>query len=66
MPPAHPEIRVKLTGTDGNAFAIMAKVSLAMKRAGLPQSEIDAFRADAMAGDYDHLLRAAMRAVTVS
>ena len=62
----HPEVCVRLTGTDGNAFAIMGKVSQALTRAGVVQEEIEAFRAEAMSGDYDNLLQTAMRWVTVS
>jgi hypothetical protein len=62
----HPEICVRLTGTDGNAYAVLGKVSQALTRASVPQEEIEAFRAEAMSGDYDHLLQTAMRWVTVS
>ena len=52
---------VKLSETDGNAFAILGRVSAAMKRAGIPKETISAFFAEATAGDYDHLLRTAMK-----
>lgn len=55
---------VKLTGTDGNAFAIMGKVSKALKRAGLGKKAKE-FLKEATSGDYDHLLRTAMRYVEV-
>lgn len=63
---AHPEIEVKLLGEDGNAFAIMGKVTQAMKRAKVDRAEIDAYQAEAMSGDYDHLLQTTMRFVTVT
>ena len=62
----HPEITVKLTGRDGNAFAIMGAVTGAMRRAKVPQTEIDEYMDAAMAGDYDHLLQTTMRWVDVS
>jgi hypothetical protein len=62
----HPEVSVQLTGTDGNAFAILGKVTRALTRAGVPKAERDAFLAEAVSGDYDHLLQTAMRWVAVS
>ena len=61
MTPRYPNIRVQLVGEDGNAFAIIGRVIRAMRRAGVEQAQIDAFRAEAMAGDYDHLLATSMR-----
>lgn len=61
----YPEIEVQLTGRDGNAFAIIAAVTAALKRAGISESEIDGVSQDMMSGDYDHLLQVAMRTVTV-
>ena len=61
----HPEVTVKLTGSDGNAFAILGKVIQAMKRAGIGEEEWDAFMTEATAGDYDHLLQTVMRWVEV-
>ena len=62
----HPEVCVRLTGTDGNAFAVMGAVTRALARAGVEKAERDAFLAEAMSGDNDHLLQTAMRWVTVS
>ena len=59
MEPRHPDIAVKLVGEDGNAFAILGACRRAMRRAHLPQGEIDAFTAEATAGDYDQLLQPA-------
>ena len=61
----HPEVTVKLIGNDGNAFAILGRVSSELKRAGVPKDEIDEFLREAQTGDYDHLLRTAMEWVTV-
>jgi hypothetical protein len=58
----HPEVKtVKLVGEDGNAFAILGRVMKAMKVAGLPKAEIDAYYAEATDGDYDHLLQTTLR-----
>lgn len=62
----HPEVKVRLTGTDGNAFAIIGKVTQALKRAGASLEDVDAFRKEAMSGDYDNVLVTAMRWVDVS
>lgn len=61
----YPEIEVELVGQDGNAFAIMASVSKAMRRAQVPQAEIDKYLKESTSGDYDNLLRTAMRWVSV-
>jgi hypothetical protein len=61
----YPKVKVKLVGEDGNAFAIMGRTRLAMRRAGIPQEEIDAYLEEAMSGDYDHLLSVTMRTVNV-
>ena len=56
---------VKLTGEDGNAFAIMGTVSRALRKAGLPKERIDKYIEESTAGDYDNLLRVAMKWVNV-
>lgn len=62
--PIYPEIRVQLVGLDGNAFAIVARVSRALKKAGIPREQIAQFTDDATSGDYDHVLQTAMRWVS--
>ena len=61
MAPKYPDITVTLTGEDGNAFAVLGCCREAAKDAGLSDAEIAAFMAEAMAGDYVHLLQTAMR-----
>lgn len=61
MIPLHPEVRVRLVGEDGNAFAILACCREAARRAGLPEEQIDAFTAEATSGDYNHLLATCVR-----
>ena len=60
METKYPEITVQLSDEDGNAFAIIGRVTRALRRGGVDNAEIDAFREDAMSGDYDHVLQTAM------
>ena len=62
----YPEIELQLTGTDGNALAIIGTVRNALRAGGVPADQITAFSNEAMDGDYDHVLRTAMSWVTVS
>jgi uncharacterized alpha/beta hydrolase family protein len=52
---------VELTGYDGNAFAVMGAVRDAMKAADWTSEEIMEVMDDMMSGDYNHLLRVAMK-----
>jgi hypothetical protein len=63
--PLHPDVTVQLTGTDGNAFAVLGKVRAALKRAKVPAEDVAAFTEDATSGDYDHLLQTCMKWVDV-
>ena len=56
---------VKLTGNDGNAFAIMGNVKNTLKKNGADKEYIDQYMKDAMSGDYDHLLLVSMEYVDV-
>ena len=66
MDPKYPEIEVQLSGEDGNAFFIIGRVSKALRRADVPDEEIEEFRDQAMSGDYDNVLRTCMEWVSVS
>lgn len=55
---------VKLIGESGNAFSVLGRVTKALKRAGM-KTESDAFLKEATEGDYNHLLRTAMKYVDV-
>lgn len=57
-------IKVRLVGEDGNAFAILGKVSKALKRAG-HRDLAEEFLKDATAGDYNELLQTVMKYVEV-
>ncbi|TFG99690.1 hypothetical protein E4H12_01965 [Candidatus Thorarchaeota archaeon] len=63
--PKYPNINVKLVGTDGNAFAILANVQHALRKGAVPKEEVDTFLKEAMSGDYNHLLRTCMNWVSV-
>ena len=54
--PKYPEIRVKLVGRDGNAFAIMGACQSAARKAKVSKEEVDKFLEECMSGDYNHLL----------
>lgn len=64
--PKYPNVEVQLTGQDGNAFFIISRVRTALRRAGVPSSEANDFTNEAMAGDYDHVLRTCMSWVSCS
>jgi hypothetical protein len=61
---AKTDVKVKLVGEDGNAFAILGAVSKALKRAG-HKDLVDEFMAEATSGDYNHLLATCMDYVEV-
>lgn len=50
---------------DGNAFAIIGAVCAAIRERGATAEEIAAYRADAMSGDYDNLLRASGKMINL-
>lgn len=63
--PLWPRVRVKLTGTDGNAFAVLGSVTRALKAAGVPAEDVARFVDEATRGDYDQLLATCVRWVAV-
>ena len=64
--PKYPDIEVELVGKDGNAFAIIGRVKNALKAKGVPSETVREFVKEAMGGDYDNVLRTAMRWVNVT
>jgi len=60
------DITVNLVGEDGNAFAILANVQKALRKNGVSKDERDQYLSEAMAGDYDNLLRVTMDWVNVA
>ena len=63
MKPIYPKIKVQLTGEDGNAFFLIGRVRKAMRNAALSDNEIEKFSAEAMSGNYDHVLQTCMKYV---
>jgi len=61
----YPEVKVKLVGTDGNAFAVLGRVQKAMREAGLAPEQINEFAEEATSSDYNHLLATCMKYVEV-
>ncbi len=54
--------KVKLTGEDGNAFAILGRVTKALRQAG-QGDKVKEMTDKAMSGDYNHLLSTVMEYV---
>jgi len=63
--PKH-DIKVKLTGYDGNGMAVIGRVRKELRANGVPDEEITRFTEEALFGDYSHLLTTCMKYVEVS
>jgi len=61
-----PDVTVQLSGEDGNAFAILGRVTKALRRGGARDPQIQEFLDEARSGDYDHLLATVMERVDAS
>ncbi len=48
--------KLKLVGTDGNAYAVLGAAQSAARKAGWDKGRIEALLKEAMSGDYNHLL----------
>lgn len=59
MAPKYPNVSVP--AGDANAYAIVGSVQVALRRAGVPASEIADFTREAQSGDYANLLQTAKR-----
>jgi hypothetical protein len=59
-----PDVHVKLVGEDGNAFAIIGRVSRALRGAGHGDA-VKEYTDAATSGDYNNLLRVTMETVSV-
>lgn len=57
---------VKLINTDGNAFAIIGRVTKALVKAGADKEYVDKYQKEVMSGDYDNLLCVTMDYVNVT
>ena len=56
-----PHVRVKLVGSDGNAFFILGRCQRAAQWGNLTPEEIQTFMNEAQGGDYNHLLATCMK-----
>jgi len=64
--PRYPQVRVRLTGADGNAHILIGKVAVALRR-HVGDQAADTFNAAAyQCGSYDELLRLIQSTVRVS
>ncbi len=54
---------VRLVGEDGNAFAILGRVRLALREAGASAEYIENYTKEATSSDYAHLLAVTLRYV---
>ena len=61
----YPQITIKLVGEDGNAFAILARVDVALRRANISKEIRELFKKEATSKDYNHLLQVIMQWVNV-
>ena len=66
MKAKYPNVNVKLSDEDGNAFSIIARVRRALLKSGVAPDQIEEYCKEAMSGDYDHLLQTTMKWVDVS
>lgn len=63
----YPNVKVKLSGRDGNAFAIIGRVAEALRKKGVPREEVSEWASAAMrTHSYDELLQFVMRSVQTS
>ena len=56
------KVKCKISGEDGNAFAILGRVQRAVKREGLDHL-VEKYIVEATSGDYEYLLRVTMQYV---
>lgn len=52
---------VKLLEQNGNAFMIMGTISKALKKAGADEEYVQMYMEESQSGDYDNLLRVALK-----
>lgn len=62
--PRCPDVKVELSGQDGNAFLVLGRVRRALHNAGY-EREAEQFIQEATSGDYEHLLATCMEWVDV-
>lgn len=65
MTPICQNVKVKLTGEDGNAFMIIGRVLQEMRKQKIEQKIVDAFKEEATSADYDNLLKTCIKYVNI-
>jgi len=63
--PKYSHVVVRMFGQSRKAPIIIVRVSKALRRGGVSESIVEAFQAEATAGDYDHLLQTVANWVTI-
>lgn len=56
----YPSVKLELVGQDGNAFSILGRACVAMRKASLSRDVMHVFSEEARSGDYNHLLQTCM------
>jgi len=64
--PKYEDITVNLSNRDGNAMAVMAAVTQALRQAGVSEEERSEYFKEATSGDYDNVLATTLRWVNVT
>jgi hypothetical protein len=65
--PKYPDVTVRLTGTDGNAFALIGRVRSALREAGVSNHEIQEFVFTATQQEsYEQLLQFLIKTANVT
>lgn len=59
--PKYPDVVLNVGTVNSSASGVIGAVGSALRKAGVASCEIETFSAEAMSGDYNHLLRTAMR-----
>jgi hypothetical protein len=59
LPPKN-KAKLKLVGSDGNAFCIMGRAQDVARKNGYSKAQIEEYIKQAISGDYDHLLAVTM------
>lgn len=65
IPVKYPDVKVRLVGTDGNAFAIIGAVSTALRKAGHPEAAKEFTEQAFKSKSYDALLQLCLSWVVV-
>ncbi|MFF2571239.1 hypothetical protein [Streptomyces sp. NPDC058084] len=63
--PAHPDVKVQLSGENGNALHLISRVGGALRRAGHPDVATEFAKAAMQSSSYDEVLQLIMRTVDV-